>query len=617
MDRSKSAKKLFPTDIVAEMLQSGLLEDFRSSLPPDLYLSLQSSTGRNKVGEWREKTPRPDYEDKPYPFKGKAQLHNLFKKYTFEKDVYSPAEITSMSVEKFLDNQRRLSSFAIDDSSIVTKSVIMYAKGWIEGVLKDFDNEEFLGLCRFARKSTVGIPMADASLSERWSVPLTGSKDHISWFRDEYLSWNRHPVEYIRAQVGGDLNVAFREVESLEAVLVPKTFKSRRMIMANTTIGSLYSNGSGKLITARLASAGYDISSLQKEHGDLAKIGSARRTLVTADQSLASDNLTCELIDRLLPGRWARALSRGRIGRIRSPYFPEIETKIFSTMGIGFTFPLQTLVFLGLLKGISLEFFKKNLRVSAYGDDLVYDHRLHPFVTVLFPKFGLIINADKTYSEGGFRESCGSDFFHGVDVRPFQLGEVDSNFLSRRKYEAFLYTAINGLRRRWLDEEIPVTLRLLGSHMHSIGIKPYIVPNDFPDTAGVKSLHPYTHHEFLMDCREPKGRQNGLIKFKYLRFIADRRTEDRHEPYLWNALQQLSADTGHCTEHRNGSVGAIAYLRSLRVCEDTFYEEVSERQPANYRSKLTGKRLRKRDTLIPILGRGRYREQLGSSSHWA
>ena len=264
MDHRKHAQMRFSTDTVAEILQVGLLEDFRSTLSDDVHRNLLSCTGRHNITRWREETPQPSEADEPMPFKVKAQLTNLFKKYTFQKDVYTPEEVTSMSIKKFLDNQLRLSSFAIDDSSNVTKSVIMFAKGWIEGVLKDFNNEEFLGLCDFARKSTVGIPMAQACIAERWSVPLTGSAAHISWFKDIFLSWNRHPIEYLRSQVGGDLNAAFREIECLEAVLVPKTFKSRRMIMANTTIGSLYSNGLGKLITKRLTSAGFDISTLQR-----------------------------------------------------------------------------------------------------------------------------------------------------------------------------------------------------------------------------------------------------------------------------------------------------------------------------------------------------------------
>ena len=285
-------------------------------------------------------------------------------------------------------------------------------------------------------------------------------------------------------------------------------------------------------------------------------------------------------------------------------------------MGIGFTFPLQTLLFLALLKGISLHFFNREVMISAYGDDLIYHKCLHPFVATLFPKFGLQLNTDKTYSTGSFRESCGYDYFRGVDVRPFQLGEVDSNLLSRRFYEAFIYSAINGLRRRWLDCEVPVTLRLLGMHMHSLGIKPYSVPNDYPDNAGVKHTKPFDHLEFLVDRKEPKCTGHGRLQFKYLRFIADRRIENRHEPYLWRSLQQFSTAIGECNEFVTRSMGSIAYLRSLRDLSVTFWEEIASEQPANYRSKITGKRLRKRDTYIPILGRGRYREQLGSSSHW-
>lgn len=614
MDRQRKATKRFSTDDVAVLLRRSLIEDFRPYISTDYYDALVKTSTTNVI-EWRSALRAPEMSDDPFTFKVKAQLANLYKKYTFVKDMYTPQEVTQMSIDKFMENQRRLASFSLDNSYLVLSSVIMWAKGWIANVLLDYDEEEHLNLCAFAKKSTVGVSLEKANLAERYQVPITGSAAHISWFQNVYLSWNGSAINYLRSQTGGDLNAAFREIDCLDAVLVPKTFKSRRMIMANTTIGSLYSDGLGKVITKRLARVGYDIASLQQTHGTLAKFGSKTGKLVTADQSLASDNITVELIDRLLPARWASALKLGRISKI-SLSGTIVESKTFSTMGIGFTFPLQTLVFLALLKGISLEFFNKELEVSAYGDDLIYDSRLHPFVARLFPQFGLLLNTDKTYSTGSFRESCGHDYFHGVDVRPFQLGEVDSNYLSRRNYEAFLYTIINGLLRRWSQYEIPVTLTMLGLHLKSVGIRAYVVPNDYPDTCGVKIVNPNNLPSFLVDCRDPVGIGNGLIRFKYLRFIADRRIEHRHEPYLWNRLQQLSAVCESDGEHPKRSLGSSAYHTLVRDLSVTFFEEVSDNQPSNYRSKLTGRRLRKRDCYISIQRRGRYREQTGSSSFW-
>jgi hypothetical protein len=618
MEHQRKATPRFSTDKIAKQLSISLIEDFRSSLDPVVYDALVIAAKSKSITAFREcvEAMKPDEQDEPYTFKVKAQLANLYKKYTFETDVYTPSQVTQMSVDKFMDNQRRLSAFVLDDSSNVTKSVIMFAKGWIEGVLKDFDEEEFLFHCDFARKSTVGIPLRDACYAERWKVPLTGSEAHIAWFQHRYLVWNSRPRKYLEDQCGGDLSTAYRAIESLDAVLVPKTFKSRRMIMANSTIGSLYSNGLGKVLTARLLAVGYNIKNLQKIHGELARVGSVKLNLTTADQSLASDNITVQLIDRLLPVRWANALKLGRISKIRLAG-STVETTTFSTMGIGFTFPLQTLVFLALLKGISLEFFHKNLQVSAYGDDLIYDSRLHPFVSEIFPKLGLVINEDKTYAFGSFRESCGSDYFRGLDVRPFQLGMSDSGSqLTRRKYEAFLYTIINGLRRRWTDQEVLGTLNVLGSHMVAVGIRPYVIPRDYPADGGVHADHPFEPLMFLTNQRDPKGGRHGIVTFQYLRFFANTRKETRHEPYLWWCLQQLSAANKSLGRDSEGPVGTFSYIMPRDCSNAIFEEEIAVPQPPGYRSELTGKRVRKKDTLIAVMQRGRYRVQYGSSSFW-
>ena len=616
----RSVKKSYSTEEVAWITASSLLEDFKEYLPVPLYSELLKYCNERDIVGWRGVNwELPEEREDTMSFKTKYQLSNLFKKFRFSKDLYSSSELLSLSIKKFMDNQNRLNDFVIDDSSYAIKTILSYTRGFISGVVGDYDREELLQYSQFAKKSSVGVPMREACEANRYVVPLSGSKAHIDWFLYDYLSWNGRPIEYIKRQTGGDLNAAFQPIECLEAVLVPKTFKSLRMIMPNTTIGGLYSAGLGKVLEHRLRRAGYDIRNLQKVHGEMARIGSCDRSLVTADQSLASDNITVDLIERTFPDRWAFALKKGRISRVGLPDGSKIETKTFSTMGIGFTFPLQTLLFLGLLKGISLyKFGHSNVTISVFGDDLIYDHRLHHLVVEVFPKLGLQLNMDKTFHLGGFRESCGQDYFHGTDVRPFQIGNGgdDSSFLSSRRYEAFLYKVINGLRRRWLDIEVPVTLTRLGYLFDRLNRKALVVPPDYPDTAGVKILSFHDYPEFLASHRTPECIGHGIFRFKYLGFKPSRRIEHRHEPYLWRRLQQLSAVPEFFGIDPKRSMGDLSsFSDCVFSLKATFAEEKVKDQPSRYRSKLTGKRILKKDTFI-LTNEGRYVERSGSSSFW-
>jgi hypothetical protein len=484
-------------------------------------------------------------------FKAEYQLVSLLKKYMFSNDMYTPQQLIDSSKKKFLENQVRLLERTGHVPTDATSEVLSWARGWIWKVLREFDPLRHLEKSAFGYRATVGVPMRKACESARLDGPISGSRDHITWFDKIYLSYHGQMREYLylRTREGE----RYQECDVLDAVLVPKTWKALRMIMPNTTIGSLYSSGLGKLIEEALRRVGYDIRSLQKDHRDLAQSASLTGELVTADQSLASDNITRELCQSLLPRAWFDKIDLGRIEKM-SLYGDVISTPTFMTMGIGFTFPLQTLIFLGLLKGCAAVSGKPDAKVSVYGDDLIYERSLHELVVATYEDLGLRINNDKTFSEGGFRESCGGDYFRSRDVRPWMIS-VDGADLSRRKYQAFLYKAINGLLRRWPIEEVPCTARAISGMITASGVesKLYPVPEEFPDTAGIRSAGPLSLRKWFPDLVMPFVDVHGTSRFDYLGFEPKYREELRHEPYLWNSLRKLRRLDPFSDNFRGGS----------------------------------------------------------------
>lgn len=513
-----SMQKSYCTDAIARNICLALKEDL--------------SQGHQFIGDPRTWTMHYTPLD-GRAFKRHYQLSEFLKKYTFENDVYTQQEVIKMSVEKFMDNQRRLDSFKFNMDNLV-RDAVFRTKGWIDQVLLDYDLDEHLQKCYWPKRASVGVPRRNATLENRWLTVITGSSQHCEWFDHIYLPWFGH-AETIRSS----LDVV--EVDYLNAVLVDKTYKSKRMIVPNTSIGGLYSNGLGKVMELRLAQAGYNIGgsdALPEVHRSLAQESSWSGRNATVDQSLASDNITDDLIRLTFPLRWARALLFGRINVLEVEGEP-VVTKTMSTMGIGFTFPMQMVLFLGLAHACKSIWEDSNGSlpqgsvISVFGDDLICPVELKDLIEHVFESLGLVFNTGKTFWRGPFRESCGGDYFRGSDVRPAFLppGGVE---LSARHYEAWLYKSYNALRRRWDYEQVTQTLHLIEQEILTLRPKGcFVVPLSFSDDAGLK----IALDEISTIHRAPHRNVHGTYTFKYLRKEASTRRITFHDCYMWEHLR--------------------------------------------------------------------------------
>jgi hypothetical protein len=62
--------------------------------------------------------------------------------------------------------------------------------------------------------------------------------------------------------------------------------------------------------------------------------------------------------------------------------------------------------------------FRYSRSVYVYGDDLIVPAEEAPAIVAGLEAFGLKVNAAKSFWTGKFRESCGRDYYDGVDVTP-------------------------------------------------------------------------------------------------------------------------------------------------------------------------------------------------------
>lgn len=622
MKRTTKGSK-FSADRMMRNIAKSLVRDFQENFSdPHFCESFYTHLSGSSIEDIRSNSPAPNEGSSVPDYKARYQLQSIFKRYRFCKDLYSDDELTAKAIAGFNETQTRIRAVNLDTVDSLTTKVLDTARIYIAKTLGMYDDEKCRSLCRFGSKASVGIPARSASEAARWELPISGSREQISWF-DSEMSQIACVQEYWASQRADDPNRStYQETSSLALTLVPKTFKAFRAIMPNTTIGSYMSFGIGELMRKALKRKGYDVRRLQMRHRVLAREASVHNMYVTADLSSASDSISVALVERLFPADWVEILNRSRIGTVVLPDGSVVQSETFCTMGIGYTFCLQTLVFLALLKAIEATLFNRwNRRtISVYGDDMIYVTPMHRTVVHVFEQLGFVINLDKTFHEGQFRESCGGDYYRGVDVRPFQPRN-GSAMVGSKTYEAMLYKYVNGLLARWSEHEITRTLRYLCTELELITGKVKIVPGDFPDDSGVKC--PTLRHWSFLQCVQvasPKHLGSGVYRFSYLRLVPDERKEVRHVPYLWARLRGHSCDGspihhGYVPEvspsHHVASV--VDYVTGAQR-EQVPYFIVRDMVPIKtFRCFATGRRLSRTETFVTVSHSGRYMRRSGTS----
>jgi hypothetical protein len=245
--------------------------------------------------------------------------------------------------------------------------------------------------------------------------------------------WDR--TAWARASYGKPWKSSPRVVRGNRFTTVPKDALKRRGICIEPSFNVSYQLAVGRHMKTRLQRAGLDLrrasdgGSAQAVHQSVARAGSSSGEFATIDLSNASDTVSYGLVKALLPGNWFSLLET-----LRSP-FTLVDGKWyhlakFSSMGCGFTFELETLVFAALARACALLDFHEDANygrgIWVYGDDIIVPSTLAPTVIACLKWCGLTANPKKTFYQGSFRESCGGDFFDGVAVRPhFQKDDPD------------------------------------------------------------------------------------------------------------------------------------------------------------------------------------------------
>lgn len=336
-------------------------------------------------------------------------LHNLFRKCvisgvtpkeTLEKAAY--ASFFSGERENVRTN-RRLRALKFND---VDENTFVYqCQKMVAEILGELDLNKIAELSHFSAGATADLKRKDGLLQEKFafrrpSVTRECAENFLHYLRREHTD---------ASGIGRVLNI----VEYNRVLTVPKSNSTDRTIAAEPTLNMFFQLGVGSYIRRRLRRFGIDLND-QTKNQELARAGSIDGLLATLDLRNASNSLSYEAVKLLLPPEWFAVLNS-----LRSPYGlvkgKMHRYRMFSSMGNGFTFELESLIFYVIARCAS----KHKGAVSVYGDDIIVATADALNVIKWLQFFGFTTNTDKSFITGFFRESCGKHYYFGYDVSPF------------------------------------------------------------------------------------------------------------------------------------------------------------------------------------------------------
>jgi len=231
--------------------------------------------------------------------------------------------------------------------------------------------------------------------------------------------WFNHIASLAGGQAPFDV---LKVVKGNRITTVPKNAKTDRVIAIEPQMNLWIQKGIGGLIRKRLRRVGIDLDT-QENNQKLALEGSKTDKLATVDLSSASDTISLRLVAELLPDDWFSAIEHARSPVGVLPDGTEVSYQKVSSMGNGFTFELETLIFWGLCEAVLELHDEEERRLLVYGDDIVISGNVYEPLCKLLSFCGFTVNPKKSFASGPFRESCGKHYFNGCDVTPFYIRE--------------------------------------------------------------------------------------------------------------------------------------------------------------------------------------------------
>lgn len=355
------------------------------------------------------------------------QVHALFHKQEWLDIGLEPRK---RAEEKFWEMEKKC-----EESNRTIEARQLSAEAWkvihltklkiasILGPVPDFEKLTF----SFGPGATTTVRGSEANAVAKLSARLACSRDMLPVVGRVLANaplWAWHssglpPGGWVGDQDPETELVIFPSVEVHAGKLsyVPKDARSMRPIVVEPVLNGFVQKGIGTYMKERMRrSIGLDLTD-QTRNQEGARKGSVDGSLATIDLSSASDTVSWEVIRLLLPDDWFFFLAEVRTGEVWVKG-KAVELNKFSSMGNGFTFELESLLFWSVAKACT-ELLEVEGDVSTFGDDIICPTGASSLLTKVLTELGFLVNNEKSFTAGPFRESCGADWLEGNSIRPY------------------------------------------------------------------------------------------------------------------------------------------------------------------------------------------------------
>lgn len=305
-------------------------------------------------------------------------------------------------------------------------------------------------------------------------------------------------------------------------------------------------------------SFGTNLDTLADEH----RRRIADDTVATIDLKNASDSIALSLVEFLFPKHVVDQIMNARSAFILGPDGNYHQARKVSSMGNGFTFELMTLILTAVCRVL-------DPCASVFGDDIIIAKDKAPRLIELLNSVGFVVNEEKSFIEGPFRESCGANYHddHGyIESYDFLWNHnihdciVTANKVSRL---ARIYPSFQELSRN-LQRTIPVALR--GGYRSDLMDTNYVDILKSGATVPGRSNPIFSSY---FHTGEKKGNVQPRVKLKPILKNLHLRSEDVSWFYGFEYKPTLRSDTvSHLSAKRHWAKYEM-YLFSGRVAKDT------------------------------------------------
>lgn len=401
---------------------------------------LNGKTPESAVDEARRLLAQ-QYEDATSCFVA-SQIALTVKKYPFDG---MPAIAREHGLRKFKRGERRNrhmnALFRARRRSGVQHKLMAKFQHHVANILGNApDLSKWTSFCGWGPGSCVGVSgkftnFARKLLSSEWTVTPTCLPYALTLAKRLPFFW-----EVLDLQVNGIVcidpdeferrfMVKVKLVDFNKLAAVPKDADEDRIIASEPLLNQLCQMAADMEMRLHLRRFGIDLRD-QERNQLMAREGSLGgfNARCTVDLSNASGSIFIELVREataMVP-EWFICLNAIRSPAYVNPFeeqddeSPELRPEryqMFSSMGNGFTFPLETIIFAAICL-TAHDYCGTTPDYRCYGDDIIIRQNEALVVLELLRDFGFKANTDKTFVYGPFRESCGADWYNGEPVRP-------------------------------------------------------------------------------------------------------------------------------------------------------------------------------------------------------